>query len=544
MLCLCYAATRETGHGNGGTGGMRREALVYARMPFAVLAYLRAPRVADPIAEIRRQREQRETRFLETLRRVVFADAAHPYHGMFQSAGCRFGDLADAVRRDGVEATLEVLRREGVFLTHDEFKGRQPIIRSGRHLPADGASFSNPLVSGGFAGLSSGSRGKPVRTRQSVAFMRYCEAQQGLVWREFDLGGRAHAELRTILPSLRWLETSLGASRLGYRIDRWFPAAGPWWRTIHYRAATRLMVIVANLAGAALPHPTYLPPNDFLPVATWIARERANGVRCAVTGLMSPAVRVAGAALDHGLDIRGTVFLGAGEALTPAKRAVVESAGAEIYSRYHITEIGNIGHACRQMLAGNSVHVYTDSVAVIGHRRPARLSGVEVDSLLFTTLLPTAPRVLVNVEMEDSGVIGRTRCDCAFGRAGLSTVIHDVASFGKLTGHGVTLVGTDLVAILEDRLPARLGGRVGDFQLVEHDTGRQTEVALRVSPRVGVSAETARRCFLGELRGQWGGKNAAGLWTHADAIDVVVAEPLAGATGKVLPLHLLGARRP
>ena len=70
-----------------------------------------------------------------------------------------------------------------------------------------------------------------------------------------------------------------------------------------------------------------------------------------------------------------------------------------------------------------------------------------------------------HVEMEDRGLIGVPRCDCAFARAGLSTVIRDVANFGKLTGHGVILVGTDIVAILEERLPAALGARVGDFQL-------------------------------------------------------------------------------
>jgi hypothetical protein len=212
-----------------------------------------------------------------------------------------------------------------------------------------------------------------------------------------------------------------------------------------------------------------------------------------------------------------------------------------MYSRYHITEIGNIGHACRQMQSENAVHVYTDAVAVIGHRRLAALSGIEVNSLLFTTLLPHAPRVLINVEMDDSGLIAAARCDCAFTRAGLSTVIHDVASFGKLTGHGVTLIGTDIVAILEERLPAALGGRVGDFQLVEREAGRQTQIVLRVSPRVPASTESVRRCFLDELRRGWGGAYAAGSWTYADAIDVVVAEPLAGRTGKIFPLHLLGS---
>jgi hypothetical protein len=148
--------------------------------------------------------------------------------------------------------------------------------------------------------------------------------------------------------------------------------------------------------------------------------------------------------------------------------------------------------------------------------------------------------------MDDAGVIDEDaadECSCEFRRLGLTKVIHDVASFGKLTGHGVTLVGTDVVEILEERLPARLGGRVGDFQLVERDTGEQTEIELRVSPRVPAAPEFVRRCFLDELASETGGAYAAALWSHASAMRVVVAEPLAGRTGKVLALHLLDSAR-
>lgn len=122
----------------------------------------------------------------------------------------------------------------------------------------------------------------------------------------------------------------------------------------------------------------------------------------------------------------------------------------------------------------------------------------------------------------------------------MTTVIHDIASFGKLSGHGVTLVGTDLVSVLEQRLPALLGGRVGDFQLVEREHSGRTEIVLYVSPRVRASADAARQCFLEELQRVFGGSLAAGIWTHADAISAVIAEPVAGSTGKILPLHLLG----
>jgi hypothetical protein len=523
---------------------MRQEALLYAQLPLALRSYMRAPRSSNAAAQVSAQLANRGARFLDLLRRTIFADPTHPYHRMFQSAGCAFGDLANAVQRDGLEPALSALRREGVYLAHDEFKGRAPIVRSGRHFPASAASWDNPLVSGGLPGRSSGSSGASVSTNSNIPFLCYQDAHLELVWREFEFAQRPHVELRSILPSLRAFEQSLAAARLGYRIDRWFSPGKPSRYATLYAAATNLMVATVNLSGARMPFPEVLPPHDFLPVAAWVAGQRANGVSCALTGFVSPAVRIASTAVAHSLDIRGTIFVAGGEALTPAKRAVIDSAGAEIYPRYHITEIGDIGHACRQMRTGNSVHLYRDAVAAIVHKRPARLSSFEVDSLLFTTLLPASPRILINVEMEDSGVLAESACDCAFTRAGLTTVIRDIASFGKLTGHGVTLVGTDLVSVLEQRLPALLGGTVGDYQLVEREAAGETQIVLFVSPRVPTSADAARRCFLQELERQFGGSLAVGLWTHTHAMQAIIHEPIAGATGKVLPLHLLGLRKP
>jgi hypothetical protein len=290
-----------------------------------------------------------------------------------------------------------------------------------------------------------------------------------------------------------------------------------------------------------VPFPTYLKTNDFREAAEYVSRRRSQGARCVVESYTSPAVRVAAAALEAGLDMSGTMFLVAGEALTAAKRATIEKAGAEVYPSYPITEVGLVGHACRQMKTGNCVHLWHDGLAVISHRRRAPLSEVEVNALLFTPVRAFAPFVLINAEMDDAGVIEPASCDCLFSRLGFKQQVRDIFSFGKLTGQGMTLVGTDLVMILEEALPSRLGGAPGDYQLVEREGAAQTQLTLRVSPRVRVSsAEKIRECFLSELRGYYGGTLAARTWSHAEAVEVVIAEPFSTITGKVLSLHLLG----
>jgi hypothetical protein len=114
-----------------------------------------------------------------------------------------------------------------------------------------------------------------------------------------------------------------------------------------------------------------------------------------------------------------------------------------------------------------------------------------------------------------------------------------------MTGHGITLVGTDLVRMLEQVLPARLGGHPGDFQLIEQEGVAQTTVELRVSPRVrGSSTEKIRECFLDEIRLIYGGALAGRVWRHAEALEVVFAEPVVTASGKINALHLLGRNAP
>ena len=522
---------------------MLREAKYYGRMVLGTYRFLRAPCQGDAGEVIRGQLARREECFLETVRRVIFADPANPYHRMFQLAGCGFEDLAESVRRQGLESTLASVERQGVYLTHEEFKGRQPIIRSGQHLPAGPDSFLNPLVSGLMISSSSGSSGPKVRTRYSTQDRLHRQVYWDLIRKELALEGRAYLEAKAILPNGSGFFSCLHQARAGGKVERWYTVGGTLAEAGHYRAGTNLLVFIARRLGAEVAYPSYLPPNDFSPVARWIAARRAEGVAGAMSSPVSPAVRVAAAAAEQGLDIRGTIFISGGEALTEAKRRVIAAAGAEIYPGYWIHEIGPVGFSCRQMECLNGVHLYQDSVAVISHRRRAPVADVEVDALLFTTLLEWAPRVLINADMGDSGVIEPAPCRCTFAEVGFTTRIRDIASFAKLTGLGVTLVGTDVVQALEVALPARFGGTPGDYQLVEYEGPNQTQLMLRMNPRLGrPPAESVRACFLEAIRPCPGGVGAARLFRHAEAVEVVYQEPFATSTGKVHPLHLLGTR--
>ena len=154
--------------------------------------------------------------------------------------------------------------------------------------------------------------------------------------------------------------------------------------------------------------------------------------------------------------------------------------------------------------------------------------------------------ILVNIEVDDEGCVEPATCDSVFSRLGLTTLVGQVSSFGKVSPQGMTFHGTDLVYVLEEALPARLGGGPGDYQLVEREgASRQTEMRLHVSPRIGVTdARLVRETFLDLMRSQWGGALATRLWINAGAVEVAFAEPIATQTGKVHAVRLLNAGGP
>ena len=85
---------------------------------------------AAPAADVLRQRlANRADDFLRILRDAVYADPASPYAVLLRHAGCAYGDLDGWSADDGVEGALQVLYRNGVYLTGNELKGRQPARR-------------------------------------------------------------------------------------------------------------------------------------------------------------------------------------------------------------------------------------------------------------------------------------------------------------------------------------------------------------------------------------------------------------------------------
>ncbi len=516
---------------------MLKEAFYYTRMAWHYGRYVRMPPILDPENAIREHLAGREANFLTLARRGIFENSRSPYYHLFRLANCNFEDLNHSVRRNGLEKTLQVLREAGVHLTHAEVKGK-PIHRHGSQVPNDVAATANPASSGGIESVSSGSRSSGTATPTSNEYRLYRECYETLARQAFGVQDCAFGFLRPILPSPGPLVALVGMARDGHRAERWFTVGKSFRSNGPYALATRLLVAEARLLGCRVPFPTFLDKDDFRPVAKWVAEKKRQGIQTLLRSGVSWGTRMCASAIEASLDISGTMLMAGGEAISAARRRIFQTAGVQVFGRYAISEIGTVGIGCPQ-LTGNSVHLFTDAVAAIEHRRPAPFVDAEVNSLLFTSVHPLASRVYINAEMEDAGTLAPATCDCVYSRVGFRTVIQDIYSFGKLSSQGMTLAGEVLQTIIEERLPERFGGSPGDYQLVEVEGAAQLELRLRVSPRLpNLDLNVVREFFLEQVRGLYGGALSVRTWEATSSIQAEAIEPYETRSGKVHALHL------
>ena len=215
--------------------------------------------------------------------------------------------------------------------------------------------------------------------------------------------------------------------------------------------------------------------------------------------------------------------------------------GATVVIAYHVSEIGWVGCGCPQAAVVDDTHLFHDSIALIQRRRIVEPSEMQVDAFVFTSLLPSSPKILLNVENDDYGVIETAKCGCIFNQLGLTKHISHIRSFSKLTGRGMTILGSDFVRILEEVLPQKYGGAPTDYQLQEEEDDKgAVHLRLIINPSVGeINEREVIYTVLGELQKEaHGGKLASGLWSQAGALQIKRSVPVS-SYGKIIPLHLL-----
>jgi hypothetical protein len=262
--------------------------------------------------------------------------------------------------------------------------------------------------------------------------------------------------------------------------------------------------------------------------------------RCWLNTTVSGGLRVATAARSAGIDLQGTTLMVAGEPATPAKVRGITASGAAMFMDYGMGEAGRLAMGCAATDDATDVHLLTDAYAIIPWPRTVRHTGERVSSFHVTGWHPSAPKLLLNVEFDDYGVIEERQCGCPLGELGLHVHLRNIRSYGKLTGEGVTLVGSEMVRILEEVLPSRFGGSPLDYQLTEEEDGSGfTRLWLLVSPDVALpDEEEARTVILDALSHSSAAADVAGaFWRQASTLGIRRCPAYTNARGKQPSIH-------
>ena len=479
----------------------------------------------------------RDSRFLRIVERAVFANPGSPYLELLRWAGIGFADLEGLVRQEGLEPALSRLHDDGVFLSIDELKGRRPIERPGLHVPTSPSSFDNPLLTQHWEAKSSGSTGARTRANIDLALIEHEAAYVSLYLDAFDLWQRPYGTWRPVPPAVAAVKWMLRLEHLGKPLDRWFAhdrhrlGNGEW----KYALFTATTLAGGRLFGRRLPAPRHVPADAPAPIVDWLAEARRAGAPAVLDTMVSSAVRVCGEARERGIDISGTLFRVGGEPLTPAKIGLIEEIGCRVLTFYSSTETSFLGAPCADSDAADDVHLLTDKIAVI--TRPKTLGEQVVDGLVFTTLLPSAPKLMINVEYGDCGELDERSCRCPLGELGFRRHLRSIRSYDKLTSEGVSFLGTELLRLLDEVLPRRFGGAPIDWQLVEEEVAGRTRVAVVASPEIGELDEaTVKEAILDELRAYPGGDSMTRTWRQGDTLRLVRRRPYRTESSKILPL--------
>jgi len=271
-------------------------------------------------------------------------------------------------------------------------------------------------------------------------------------------------------------------------------------------------------------------------LAEWAADAIRRHGGCQIVSSVSLGMRVCLAAHEAGLDLTGANFFGGGEPMTAAKQAMFARVGARHVTLYISVDTGPMGFPCAAPIEDNDQHLLEDCLALIQHPREVAGSGIEVNAFHFTSLQHRSSKILLNMESDDYGIVERRACGCPLEELGYHRHIRQIRSFGKLTGEGVTLVGSEMVRILEEVLPKRFGGSPQDFQLVEeHDDKGFTKLTLLVDPSLKVPRdEDLINALLKAIRdSSVAGGLTQSYWRQAETFRVRREAPVWTARGKL-----------
>jgi phenylacetate-coenzyme A ligase PaaK-like adenylate-forming protein len=510
------------------------ELLSFARFLIGLPPFLRSPISFDEAeATVRDNVVGREQRLIDKLESAVFSYARSPYKKLFDYAGLTRADVVGRIRTLGVEPALEEFRSRGVYVTWDEFKGRQAARRGGQAFHFKPEDFDNPIMRPSLSTASSGSSGAPVRVGNdledntqscvdwAVLFRAWGLEESPLLFWTADYAGMA----------IRYLK----CSKIGKDYERWFISSPVTKPGEKFRAR---LVHGYTAFWAGYPKAEPAPLHACEPVLACLLDYLDQGRRPILNCTPSGALELSRRAIQAGRSLQGVYFLLGAEPLSDAREQIIAASGAVTIPTYGTSEGGWIGAQFPGAEHPDEVAIFRDAYAVTPFPQDPPESGHGFTPLLLTNLRPAAPKVLINTGIGDSAQISTYRPSDYAESLGYTVRLHRIRSFRKVTVFGSTFALTDLTILLEEILPRMCGGGATDYQLAESEENGISRLILRVNPSIrGMDDSEICRVFLRELEElqhfykpmTWVLKNNASLVIKRE-------KPTPGPSGKLSPV--------
>jgi phenylacetate-coenzyme A ligase PaaK-like adenylate-forming protein len=522
------------------------DAKTYFNFALELRSYLRNTVTRDEVHKaIKYQLTHREENFIKRVKSSIFDYPQSPYLPLFRSANITFSDVEKMVATQGLSDTLDALYDAGIYITFEEFKGRIPVKRNNIEFHVDENDFDTPNLDVTMIGTTGGSTGNPSRTKLDFSYLAQSGRHVVVNRLTHDLFDAKSVVWFGLLPETTTVSGILANAHFGNATEYWFatPHENDSITGKFYTALTYMMILMARFHGFKFPFPQYVSLDDPLPIVKTIANILEKGDKVILATTTSKSVRISLYAQEHGIDLTGVTVFGASEPSTESKITEIKASGAKFLNVYATTETREIGLPCKNSIDPTDVHFMSNHLAMI--QRPQQVFDQSVDAFHFTSLLSTNPKMLLNVQLDDFGIVEERDCGCPMYQMGFTTHIRQMSSFRKLTGEGVTLVGSDMVHILEHVLPSKFGGSLLDYQLVEEENEQGfTKLMLYIAPSVFIDDESVvLETFLDAMKVSMPSvRLAQAEYRTGNVVEIRREKPFVTARGKYFPIRTLNIK--
>lgn len=500
-------------------------------------------RIDEGIKILKERLASREENFFQAIEKTIFANPKSPYKLLLDRAGYTLEKIKTLVKTKGIEGALKDLHKDGVYIEILEFKGKKDVIRGQSIFRFKESDFTNPLLTTGFGTQSGGTRSSGTKMMVPLEFIRQHNPYSIVGATECKMLENPAIIWLPILPAGEGLFFNLRFAAMGNPPVKWFSQIDE--RYINPSKIDKLKTITSVWLGRLyrkrIPKPEFVDLKDAVKIARWMADNLDKKAGYSVVTYASSALRLIMAAKENSLNLGESIFWLMGEPLTDKIINEIKSIGCMAYSLYGCNEIMMIGHGCANPLYSDDIHFLKDKLAVVTFPREVAHSDKIIDAFYFTTLLETSPKIFLNTELGDYGIVEKRQCGCEFGKIGFDEHIHTVRSFEKLTAEGATFVGSDLIPLIETVLPSEFGGNVTDYQFVEDaDKDGIPRLYMHINPDIGEIDENRIKdmVFDALTSDEYCHSFSRSYWLQAGTFNIQRKHPIPTNRGKIMPLHI------